>query len=139
MRFLALSFLFLVPSFETDPDDVIGIWLTDDGKAKIEIYEESGRYSGKIIWIRDSVDDAGRPRLDKENPKKALQGRPIVGIDLVKGFKFRRGRWEGGEIYDPENGKTYSCKMTLIGNKLEVRGYIGFSMFGRTVVWTRTE
>jgi uncharacterized protein (DUF2147 family) len=61
-----------------------------------------------------------------------------MGLDILSGFKFSGGNiWEDGKIYDPKNGKTYSCKMTLEGNELKVRGYVGFSLLGRTTVWTR--
>lgn len=118
-------------------DDVLGLWLTDDGKARIEIYKESGKYSGKIVWLKEPNNPNGSPKLDKENPDSELQKKPIIGLNLVKGFTFNDDQWEGGEIYDPENGKTYSCRIRLKSGKLEVRGYIGAPMFGRTVVWTR--
>lgn len=118
-------------------DDVLGIWLTDEGKAKIEVYKENGKYNGKIIWLKEPNNPNGSPKLDKENPDKELQKRPILGLNLIKGFTFDDGVWEDGEIYDPESGKTYACRMKLKSNKLEVRGYIGMAMFGRTVVWTR--
>ncbi|WP_420387011.1 DUF2147 domain-containing protein [Roseivirga sp.] len=120
-------------------DDVLGLWLTDDGKAKIEIYKEAGKYNGKIVWLKEPNNDNGQPKLDKENSEEELRKRPIVGLNLVKGFTFDDGVWEDGEIYDPENGKTYACRMKLKGDKLDVRGYIGMAMFGRTVVWTRVE
>jgi uncharacterized protein (DUF2147 family) len=120
-------------------DDVLGFWLTDDGMAKIEIYKKEGKYHGKIIWLKEPNNPDGTPKLDTENPKEELRKRPVLGLDLVKGFVFEDGVWEDGEIYDPNNGKTYDCRMKLKGNKLEVRGYIGLSMFGRTVVWTKVK
>jgi uncharacterized protein (DUF2147 family) len=61
-----------------------------------------------------------------------------MGLDILSGFKYGGGNiWQDGKIYDPKNGKTYSCKMTLEGNELKVRGYVGFSLLGRTTVWTR--
>lgn len=120
-------------------DDVLGLWLTDEGKARIQIYKEAGKYNGKIVWLKDPNNPGGTPKLDKENSDKALQKRPVMGLDLVRGFTFDDGLWEDGEIYDPESGKTYSCRMKLKGDKLEVRGFIGMAMFGRTVVWTRVD
>lgn len=141
MKFQLLIFLFgtFLPTdnLPSGSDEVIGLWLTDDGKAKVEIYKDQGRYNGKIVWLKEPLNAAGKPKTDKENPDKALQSRPILGMNLIQGFEYEDGRWESGEVYDPENGKTYSCKMTLKRDKLEVRGYIGISMFGKTVVWTR--
>lgn len=143
MKFHLLIFLFstFLPTGiqPIDSDEVIGFWLTDDGKAKVEIYKDQGKYNGKIVWLKEPLNEAGKPKMDKENPDKALKSRPIIGMNLIQGFEYEDGKWEMGEIYDPENGKTYSSKMTLKRGKLEVRGYIGISMFGRTVVWTRTQ
>lgn len=131
--------LFLIPSFvfAQDADDVLGYWMTDDGKAKIEIYKEAGKYNGKIVWLAEPYEN-GKPKLDTENPEEELRSRPLMGLNLVSGFEFDDDQWEDGEIYDPKEGKTYSCRMRLKGNELEVRGYIGVPMFGRTVIWTRT-
>ena len=65
------------------------------------------------------------------------QGNPIIGLNLVNGFVYQgKNKWGDGTIYDPDNGKTYSCKMTLMeDNTLKVRGFIGISLIGRTQVW----
>ena len=120
-------------------DDILGFWLTDDGRAKIEVYKESGEYSGKIIWLSEPEDENGNPPLDGNNPSPELRNKPILGLKLLKGFVFDGGKWEDGEIYDPDNGKTYDCVIKLQRDRLEVRGYVGVSLFGRTVVWTRTK
>ncbi len=143
MKFQLLIFLFSsiisTNTAQTAGDDVLGIWETDDGKAKIEIYKASGKYSGKIVWLKEPNNENGQAKRDKENPDKELRSRPILGINLVRDFEFDGDdRWAGGKIYDPENGKTYSCYMKLRKGKLQVRGYIGLTMFGRTVTWTRS-
>lgn len=144
MKFQLLFFLFsaFLPNKNVtgNGDDILGIWVTDDGKAKIEIYKEGDKYSGKIVWLKEPKNEQGVLKVDKENSDKTLRSRPILGINLVSGFTFDGDdRWEGGDIYDPENGKTYSSHMKLKRGKLEVRGYIGISMFGRTVVWTKSQ
>jgi len=143
MKFQLLVFLFSsiisTNNFQNSGDDILGIWETDDGKAKIEIYKASGKYSGKIVWLKEPNNESGQAKRDKENPDKELRNRPILGINLVRDFKFDGDdRWEGGKIYDPENGKTYSCYMKLRKGKLQVRGYIRLTMFGRTVTWARS-
>ena len=80
----------------------------------------------------------GKPKVDKNNPDDDLKSRPLVGMELLSDFEFDDDEWEDGEIYDPESGKTYSCEMTLDGNTLNVRGYIGVSWVGRTTEWTRS-
>lgn len=144
MKFQLLFFLFsaFLPNQDgtNKGDQVLGIWMTDDGKAKIEIYKDGDKYSGKIVWLKEPRNEQGGLKVDKENSDKTLRSRPILGINLVSGFTFDGDdRWEGGDIYDPENGKTYSSHMKLKKGKLEVRGYVGISMFGRTVVWTKSQ
>lgn len=140
MKFLSLL-IFLIPTvtFAQSADDVLGYWLTDEETAKIEIYKEGNIYNGKIVWLEEPNGDNGKPKLDAENPEEALRSRPIMGLNLVSGFVFDDDQWEDGQIYDPKEGKTYKCRMRLKKGKLEVRGYIGAPMFGKTVVWTRTE
>lgn len=131
-----------------DGDQILGRWLTaasDNGRAHVEIFKEKGRYSGRIVWLEKPTypadDDrgmGGQERTDRENPEPELRSRPIMGLFLVEGFKYAGDDlWKGGTIYDPENGKTYKCKMRLDGDTLNVRGYIGFSLIGRTTEWTR--
>ncbi|MCE7994627.1 MAG: DUF2147 domain-containing protein [Roseivirga sp.] len=145
MKYLFLSFyslVFLIPqaaAINNDGDEILGLWLTDDKRAKIEIYKVGEEYSGKIVWIYKTTDDNGNPILDDENPDEELRKKPILGLNLIKGFTYEKGKWVDGSVYDPDNGKTYDCVMKLKGNRLEVRGYIGFTMFGRTVVWTKAE
>ena len=122
---------------EAPGDAIVGVWLTEEKDAKIEIYKEEGKYYGKLIWGEDIYDAQGRSKLDDKNPDKDLQKRPLKGLLLLKNFHYKNDEWKGGTIYDPENGKTYSCVMELKGNMLKVTGYIGFSWIGRTVKWTR--
>ena len=129
-----------------DADRILGVWLTQDGKARVQVVEQRGIYGGHIIWLKQPLYPAndphgmgGKPRVDRRNPRKSLRERPIIGLPLVSGFHYAGdGEWDGGIIYDPESGKTYRCKMTLTAEgTLRVRGYVGISLFGRTTVWTR--
>jgi uncharacterized protein (DUF2147 family) len=127
-----LVFAGLGVSAQVKADDITGVWLTHGDKpAKIEVYKRGGEYYGKIIWLQT-------PEVDKKNPDPGKASRPIVGIELLTGFKFDDDEWNGGHIYDPESGKTYSCTISMKDkNTLKVRGYVGVSLFGRTEVWTR--
>ena len=121
-------------------NDVLGTWLTEEKRAKIEIYKEEGKYFGKIVWLMEPNEENGEPKLDKENPDPELKKRPILGLNLISGFKWDDDddEWDKGEIYDPETGNTYSSYMKLEGdNKLNIRGYLGVSWIGRTTTWTR--
>ncbi len=150
MRNLLLS-LFLVlclcgTAVGAGPDDVMGRWLSQEQDAMIEVYKCGSLYCGKIIWLRepnypanDEKGMAGKTKIDRENPNRALRSRAILGLEILNNFRYAGdGKWEDGSIYDPKNGKTYSCKMSLAGDKLKIRGYIGVSLLGRTTVWTRS-
>lgn len=143
---LLLTLCFAVPAWAADDADaVLGSWLTAEGKARVEIEKHDGVYDGRIVWLKEPnypVDDktmAGQPKVDRENPDPALKARSIIGLPLISGFKYAGdGVWSDGKIYDPESGKLYSCKMTLMmDGSLKVRGYVGISLFGRTEIWTR--
>lgn len=125
-----------------EADQVLGTWLVQDKKAKIRIYSKHEKYFGKIVWLKEPNDAEGHPKVDKENPEESLQSRALLGLVILRDFVYDEDlEWEDGEIYDPKNGKTYSCEMTLSadGNTLDVRGYIGFSFIGRSQTWTRVD
>jgi uncharacterized protein (DUF2147 family) len=111
-------------------NDITGLYWSPKKDAKIEIYQKGDRYFGKSVWI-------AKPRKDTKNPKETLKSREVLGIELLSNFSYDVGTYSNGEIYDPESGKTYDCKMSLDGNKLRVRGYIGISLFGRTEIFER--
>ena len=124
-------------------NDILGVWLNEDKDAHVKIEKTDGKFYGKIIWMRDPIDeDTGKPKKDKENSDKELRSRPVLGLEILTGFVFDDDEWEDGDIYDPKNGKTYSCYMKFnddTKDELKVRGYIGFSLLGRTTYWTRVE
>jgi uncharacterized protein (DUF2147 family) len=122
----------------TGPDDILGIWLTAKGKGEMQIYKEGNKYFGKIIWLAEPNDANGLPKKDKNNPDPNLQGKPLAGAVLLRNFVYDDGEWNSGRIYDPQNGKDYKCYLKLKDAKtLNVRGYIGISLLGRTEVWTK--
>ncbi len=144
---LAVLWVIAVAGQARNPDAVVGTWLDGKGKAHIEIYKESGKYFGKIVWLKEPTypaDDrkgmAGKVKVDRENPDPARRTTPILGLLILRDFVYDGGIWQQGRIYDPENGKDYKCKMTLKSpDALDVRGFIGFSLFGRTENWTRVK
>lgn len=120
----------------------IGNWQTVDDKTKeskseIQVSETGGVVTGKITKLlrKDAKQDAVCDECTDDR-----KGKQILGLEIIRGAKKADGKdvWEDGKILDPENGKTYSLKMTPIegGKKLEVRGSIG--PFGRTQTWVRT-
>jgi uncharacterized protein (DUF2147 family) len=121
----------------------IGTWLTERGGAKIEIANCGSKLCGSIVWLKAPLDAQGRPKLDSRNPDESLRSRNMIGLPLLSDF-VRSGDgsnvWQDGRIYDPDDGKTYKCTLTLVDDHtLNVHGYVGISLFGKTQTWTRAE
>lgn len=144
MRIIAILSLVFVSALVTaqpDGDRILGIWQTGSGKGRISITRYGEKYGGKIVWLREPNDAAGKPKVDDRNPDPAKRSAPKLGLNNLLGFTFEgNGEYGNGTIYDPENGKTYKCVMTLENDDaLKVRGYIGISLIGRTDTWTRVK
>ncbi len=133
--FLFISaFLFNVDLIaNTNADNIIGEWLSQDKDGKILIFKQGDKYFGKISWGKTPG------RKDDLNPDPKLKTRMIIGSVILSDFKFTGSTWEDGKIYDPNSGKTYDCILKLKDqNKtLDIRGFVGVALFGRTSTWTR--
>lgn len=138
-----IQFISIKSFCQTTGDEIIGIWLSQEKDAKIEIYKSGNTYAGKIIWLKEPNDhETGKPQIDKKNPDIKLRTRPIMGMNLVYGFSFNKKdkEWSGGIIYDGRSGQTYKCYLELKETTvLKIRGYIGASWMGlgKTVLWSR--
>lgn len=137
---ISMLILFVLSASAQNGDAIIGKWLNPSGEGQVQIYKKGDKYFGKLAWIKFPNDANGKPKTDVKNPDASLRSRPELGLELLKDFTFDGEKvYEDGTIYDPKSGKTYSCKMTLDGAKLKIRGYIGISLLGRTELWTRVE
>jgi uncharacterized protein (DUF2147 family) len=127
-----------------DNTSAVGLWKNIDDqtgkpKADIRISESNGVLQGRVEKLYRAPGQDQHPICDKcEGEDK---GRPIIGLSIIDGMKKDGDGYSGGTILDPENGKVYRSKMKLVdgGRKLEVRGYIGVPMLGRSQVWVRQE
>lgn len=138
---VAIAMLLMVQVFG-QADQVIGLWLTEEGNSQIEITKTpNGQFAGRIVWMEEPLDEQGKPKVDKENPNAALRNRPLQNLMILQGFTYNANRreWSGGTIYDPKEGKTYDAVMRLDGNNtLVLRGFVmGMRMLGRNSAWTR--
>lgn len=104
---------------------ILGQYWSPKKDGKIEVYKIENKFFGKFIWGKN-------PRKDSKNPTVNLQNRDIVGMTFLSDFIYVKNEYTDGKIYDPESGKTYNCKMWLSNGNLKVRGFVGFSLFGRT-------
>jgi uncharacterized protein (DUF2147 family) len=122
----------------------VGLWKTIDdetGKPKslIRITENDGELAGKIEKLFRTPDQDQNPKCEKCSG--ALKDQPIIGMTILSGLKKDGDGYSGGQIIDPANGKTYKSKLTVAedGKKLNMRGYIGMPMLGRTQIWLRED
>ena len=132
---IALTVLTLisVPVGSASALDVTGLWMNDDGEGAVEIEPCGDKRCGRIVWLKEP--------LDENNPDLAARKRPLCGAQILVGLMRQDdGSWDGGSIYDPEEGKNYNVMMKPSGdNRLEVTGYMGLKLLGKTVTWTRGE
>lgn len=128
----------LVAHAQGKPDDIIGRWERDVKDGRMEIFKSGSHYYGKLLWGANVVEaDNVTSKKDIKNPDPTLRTRNVLGSIYLSGLTFEDGEYTGGKIYDPTSGKTYPCKMWIENGKLLLRGYVGFSLFGKTVVWER--
>ena len=142
MTFFALLFgaLFTAQASESP----VGVWRTIDdktGKEKslVRIVEANGELRATIEKLFREPHEEPNPNCDKCPGER--KNKPVLGMMIMTGLKKSGSEYEGGEILDPANGKTYRVKMWTAdgGKKLNVRGFIGVSLLGRTQVWVREE
>ena len=140
---LVAFFLAVSQAAFADTHTPAGLWKSIDDKtgkprSLIRIHENNGEFSAVVEkGLRET--DTGEAVCDKCTDER--KGQKIIGMTIAKGLKKNGDKYDGGEILDPENGKTYKCKMKLNekGDELEVRGYIGISLIGRSQTWHRVE
>lgn len=137
--FLSLLLVITAGVFSASAQGVVGKWKTIDdetGEAKsiVEIYEQDGKIYGKVVEILNPAKKNAKCTKCKGDDKD----KPILGLVIIKGLEKDGDEYTDGDILDPNKGKTYSCTIKLDGkDKLDVRGYLGFSFIGRSQTWTR--
>jgi len=140
MKYILSIFFFISISFSINGQSAVGTWKTiddEDGKVKshVEIFEQSGKLYGKIIKL---INPESTICTECKGNKK---NQPIEGMEIMWALeKDSNTKWEGGKILDPKSGKVYKCKIELEdASTLNVRGFIGFSLLGRTQTWYRVD
>jgi uncharacterized protein (DUF2147 family) len=123
---------------------ITGVWITSSDSSSVKIIKHTnGKYIGNINWLLVPLNDEGKPKVDDENPDPAKQNQPIMGLKLLRSFVYnaKKDRWDKGTIYDPDNGKTYSCYGWFEDGNYDVlylKGYImGMKFLGRETIWKR--
>lgn len=150
-KLLALLILCFCATAEVLPqnkaDRIIGVYsvieLDTKEESKVKIFKtEDGKYNGQVIWLKKPTFPDGTLKRDIKNPDPKLRNTPGDKIMLMKGFSYNASKdeWEGGTIYDPVHGKTYSCYLKFESDtKLKVRGYIGIPALGKSMYWNKLQ
>ncbi|WP_309609752.1 DUF2147 domain-containing protein [Flavobacterium sp.] len=138
-KLIYISFIFIC--FHSNAQSVFGKWKTIDdktGEAKsiVEIFENSEKVYGKVVEIMD----ASKSSRKCDKCTGTDKDKPVLGLVIIKGLSKDGDEYNGGKIVDPESGKIYKSFIKLQGkDKLEVRGYIGFAIIGRSQTWIRVK
>lgn len=120
----------------------LGLWRTLNdrtGQAEglVRITESDGELRGQVVKVFSPPAPSAEPLC--QECRGELHNKPVVGMTILRGLRWDGEQYAGGEILDPDNGIVYRCRVRVVegGNKLEVRGFIGVSLFGRTQTWLR--
>lgn len=121
---------------------ILGVWWNDMRTSQIELFEMDGVVYGKIIWLKDDINSDGTaPRFDVLNPNEKLRKHRVLGMLILKELTWDASEkeWNGGEIYSPKHGKTFSCYAKLQHDgSLFLKGYVlGMPFLGASTTWTR--
>jgi uncharacterized protein (DUF2147 family) len=132
---MAVCLFFTSISAQPVNDSIIGKWCLEDKTCIFDFYRTGNEYRARLVPL------AKPDIVDTHNPVDSLRNRRLSGATLVYSLVYdaKKNRWDGGRVYNPENGKTYMCHCTLAagGTKLLFRGYLGISILGETRTWTR--
>jgi uncharacterized protein (DUF2147 family) len=137
--FAAAAFLVLASAQGARAEEPVGTWLTEGGKSRIRIADCGGALCGTIAWLQEPNDpDTGKPKTDKNNSDSSKRGRPLVGVQIVLAMKpAGAGKW-AGQVYNAEDGKTYSGNLTFTGgNSLQLQGCALGGLVCKGQTWTK--
>jgi len=132
----ALAFTPLRPAIAADP---AGTWLTETGTSRIRIADCGGALCGTVVWMKEPIDpDTHQPRLDKFNADAAKRGRPLMGVTIVLGMKPSGPEKWSGQVYNAEDGKTYTGHITMqSASALKLEGCALGGLICKAQSWTR--
>ncbi len=137
-----ISLVFALVSASVFAQSPVGLWKTIDDatgkeKSSVRVSEAGGVVSGKI----ESIVDPAKQDSKCDECSDERKGKPVIGMTILRNAKKGDGVWEGGDILDPNNGKVYRVRLTPSADnkKMQVHGYFGVAIFGRTQTWVRAE
>lgn len=117
--------------------DPSGLWLSQDGDVKMKVAPCGGAICGIVAWLKHPNDDGGRPKTDKNNADASKRSRPVIGSPIVLGMKPAGADKWSGQVYNAEDGKTYSGSFTLTStSQAELKGCVAIICKSKT--WMRS-
>ncbi|WP_431241430.1 DUF2147 domain-containing protein [Flavobacterium sp. P21] len=123
---------------QANEKSIVGVWESDKKDVRMEFFKDGANYSAKLLWGNLVVERDGiTSKKDSKNPDTRLKTRNILGIISLTGLEWNGKEYTNGKIYDPPSGDTYTCKAWMEDGKLHLRGYLGISLLGKTVIWHR--
>jgi uncharacterized protein (DUF2147 family) len=138
LAFLVATFSMVPVAFAQSSNDIVGIWETEDGGLKFEMFNAGSEYQARLLYGRYVMEPDNVTFLrDTKNPDEALSSRSLKHVTILSGLTWQNGEWTGGSFYSPRNGTTVSCSGKIVDGKLHMRGYVGISLLGQTIVFRR--
>jgi uncharacterized protein (DUF2147 family) len=131
----AMTALLMQPAAAADPN---GTWLTEGGKSRVRIAPCGDAICGHIVWLKEPNDDSGKPKTDKNNAEAGKRNRPVIGVPIVLNMKPAGADKWSGQVYNAEDGKTYSGSVTVqSASTLKLEGCALGGLVCKSQTWTR--
>ena len=127
---------------ESNPDAIIGKWITTAGNCIVEVYKQNSEYKAKILWFNDKGKKPMNNWTDDKNPDPALRNRQLLGMEVLHGLHYdsNENEWVDGVIYDATSGKDWDSVVWLTeDNLLKVKGYWVFKFISETKTFKRVK
>tara|TARA_B100001123_G_C14509867_1_gene709864 strand:- start:26 stop:463 length:438 start_codon:yes stop_codon:yes gene_type:complete len=133
--------LFLTTTLAIADNEILGLWVPEEKDAVYDFYKCGEAICAKVIELKEPLNSEGKPKVDSLNEDESLRQRPILGMQFLNGLKKKKkGVWHKGTVYNPRDGKIYKAIMKLKNDgTLDVRGFVGFSLIGKSTIFTRKE
>lgn len=138
LTFFAATLSMASVTLAQSANDIVGIWETEDGGLKFEMFNDGREYQARLLYGKYVMEaDNATFMKDTKNPDPALRSRSLKHVTILSGLTWKDGEWVGGSFYSVRNGTTLSCSAKVVDGQLHMRGFVGISLLGQTIVFRR--
>lgn len=138
LTLLAATATMAPAAFAQSAKDIVGTWESENGGLRFEMFDAGSQFHARLLYGNQLVEaDNVTFFKDTKNPDPTLRSRSLKHIILIRGLTWKGGEWVDGSFYDARSGTTYSCNAKIVDGKLHMRGYVGISLLGQTIVFRR--